>query len=148
MNFVFRTDRLPIVDVEFPSMFDKEQYLELFARYRSLSLEHGRLAYIIDMRKFNPLKASAALRKQAAAVFNENVTHIVTATVCEARIVSDQLTRGSAHGLRLAHRHEVAVPHLHLAGRRGGLGAEAARRRHRLRLPAANPPLNSRPGCP
>jgi uncharacterized protein YbbC (DUF1343 family) len=94
MNFVVRTHRLPIVGVEFPSFFDEAQYRELFARYRSLSLEHGRIAYIIDMRKFNPLKASAALRKQAAEVFNENVSHLVTATVCEARIVSDQLTRG------------------------------------------------------
>ena len=94
MGFIVRAGRLPIVEVVYPAAFVTSEYRELFERYAQLSLEHRRLAYLVDLRGFKPLNASAAHRKIGADIFNEFAPVLVPATVCEARIVTDQLTRG------------------------------------------------------
>ena len=55
---------------------------------------HPRLAYLIDMRRFDPLRAPASKRRHAAEVFKANVHKLRHVTVCEARVVSSELTRG------------------------------------------------------
>jgi hypothetical protein len=94
MGFILRTERLPIIEVEYPPTLDETEYRDLFATYCSLSVEHGRVAYIIDMRSFHPLTVSVADRKLAAQIFREHASYLVPATVCEARLVSTPLTQG------------------------------------------------------
>jgi hypothetical protein len=94
MPFVIRDDKLPIIHVEFPAFFEGEEYAQLFERYVQLSEQHPRVAYLIDMRRFDPLRAPADKRRLAAAIFKANVHRLRAVTVCEARVVGNELTRG------------------------------------------------------
>jgi hypothetical protein len=94
MAFVIRDDKLPIIHVEFPPCFEEREYEQLFERYVALSALHTRVAYLIDMRRFDPLCAPASKRRHAVAVFRANVHRLRAVTVCEARVVSSELTRG------------------------------------------------------
>ncbi len=94
MLIKLRTDRLPIIDVEFPDHFEDQEYRQLFERYIELSATHPRVAYLHDLRKLDPLRAPAKRRRLAAEVFRTNVTRFRNLPVCEARLVSSELTRG------------------------------------------------------
>ena len=50
--------------------------------------------YLLDMRAFDPLRAPAASRRHAANVWKQNVARLQNVTLCEARIVGNELTRG------------------------------------------------------
>jgi hypothetical protein len=92
----FRVDesRWPLVIVTFPPTVVIEEYRALFQQYVAMSKRGDKVAYLIDMQKFNPLTAPAAVRKAAAETFAENRHILVKATVCEARVVASSLTCG------------------------------------------------------
>ncbi|APR87730.1 hypothetical protein A7982_13079 [Minicystis rosea] len=92
----FRIDESswPLVVVTYPEATTGSQYRALFERYVELSKRGDKIGYLIDMRKFNPITAPAALRKIAADTFAEHRDVLVRATICEARVVESPVTRG------------------------------------------------------
>jgi hypothetical protein len=93
-SFQVDETRWPIIRVTFPSIVTLEAYRGVFRQYVTFSKRGERIGYLIDMRQFNPLTASAAMRKGAAEVFAENRDALVKATVCEGRVVASSLTSG------------------------------------------------------
>lgn len=86
--------RLPIVDVAYHSALTLPEYRESFEEYARLAAKGIPLAYLIDMRKFDPLRISAADRREAAAIFREYAPRLLPVSVAEARVISSPLTRG------------------------------------------------------
>lgn len=86
--------RLPIVDVTYPPNVSVETFRESFCEYAKLAGLKRPLGYLLDMRRFNPLFAPAAVRKSAAEVFHEFAPVLKPVSVCEARVVTSELTRG------------------------------------------------------
>jgi hypothetical protein len=91
-EFQVDESRWPLVVVTFPPVVTMEKYRALFQQYALLSLRGDKIGYLIDMRRFNPIKAPASLRKAAADVFAENRDVLLEATACEARVVEGSLT--------------------------------------------------------
>ena len=92
----FRIDesRWPLVVVTYPPLVTLEKYRALFKQYVDLSRRGTKIGYLIDMRRFNPLLASASQRKLAAATFTEHREELVRATICEGRVVASSFTSG------------------------------------------------------
>ena len=92
----FRIDesRWPLVVVTYPPIVTMDEYRDLFRRYAAMSRRKQKIGYLIDMRAFNPLMASASVRKAAADTFAEHREVLLRATACEARVVANSLTSG------------------------------------------------------
>jgi hypothetical protein len=86
--------RLPIVDVTYPANVSVESFRESFHEYAKLAELKRPLGYLLDMCRFNPVLAPAAVRKSAAEVFHEFAPVLTPVSVCEARVVTSELTRG------------------------------------------------------
>ena len=91
------TRRLPLVDVvyhlprsETPML---EDYREAFEEYARVASRGEPVAYLLDMRDFNPTQITAAVRKQAAQIFHEYVDRLLPVSVAEARVITNPLTR-------------------------------------------------------
>jgi len=93
-DFEIDESQRPIIVVTFPAMVSPEAYKELFRQYVSISNRGEKVGYVIDMRRFNPIAAPAAMRRLAAETFAAARPHLVKVTVCEARVVSSAITRG------------------------------------------------------
>lgn len=85
--------RLPIVVVTFPESMTAEQVGTLFARYDVLSRRHPRLAYIIDLSRFNPALGPSDVRRAIDERFKEHREVLMRATLCEARVVPGAVVR-------------------------------------------------------
>jgi hypothetical protein len=85
---------MPIVEVAYPEQFADDEFHAYLAQLCALAEAHRPIAYIIDLRQFDPLGAPAKRRQLAAAAFNQCAPKLMATTVCEARIVTDRLTRG------------------------------------------------------
>ncbi len=84
----------PLVRVTYPSEVSNADYERLFARYGELCKRPGRIAYRIDMTRFNPLTASATSRRHAASVFEQYRAELLRTTICEGRLFEGALVRG------------------------------------------------------
>ncbi len=93
-GFVVSTREWPVVRVVYPGDFVLEDYRALFAHFAALSSRGDRIAWLIDLTRFDPLAATAAQRRLAAQVFEEHRVALVAASVCEARVIDGAITRG------------------------------------------------------
>lgn len=93
-TFTFDLSQTPLIVAEYPDDVGVGDYYALFARYRELCAQHHRIAWVVDFRRFNPLKATPEMRKMAAECFAESRDALMRSTVCEARVV-DNLTARS-----------------------------------------------------
>ena len=84
----------PIVLVRYPAVFDATAYRHLFEHYAKLAESGEPICWLIDFKAFNPVSASASLRKEAAAVFEQYVQVLAPVSVCEARVVGSGVARG------------------------------------------------------
>ena len=91
------TRRLPVVDVAYhmprsePPML--EDYREAFEEYARIAGQGAPVVYLLDMRDFNPLQISAAVRKEAAQIFHEYRSRLLPVSVAEARVITSPMTR-------------------------------------------------------
>ncbi|MEC7521537.1 MAG: hypothetical protein VYE22_16780 [Myxococcota bacterium] len=84
----------PIVLVRYPPSFDATSYRKLFEHYAELAAEGRPIAWLVDFTAFNPVTASASLRKEAAVVFEEYLDVLEPVSICEARVVASGVARG------------------------------------------------------
>jgi hypothetical protein len=93
-KIVVDDSRVPLITAIFPDSVTIPDYETLFQRYVELSQQHRRLAWVIDMSRFNPVTAPASVRQGAAGVFERHRDTLTKVSVCEARIVQSPLARG------------------------------------------------------
>jgi hypothetical protein len=93
-GFVVSTREWPIVRVDYPPEFTLESYRALFAHFAALAARGDRVAWLIDLTRFDPLGATATQRRLAAQVFEEHRAPLVAGSVCEARVIEGAITRG------------------------------------------------------
>jgi hypothetical protein len=84
----------PLILVTYPAVASIESVNALFAGFRRIAAEHGRVGWVVDMREFNPLSAPAPIRKAFADEYERCRRIIESATVCEARIFTSPMVRG------------------------------------------------------
>ena len=89
------TERFPIVDIIYAGPATPiEDFRDAFEEYARIAERKVRVAWLIDMRNFDPLKVSATNRKDAARVFDEFAARLAPVSVAEARVIVSPLTRG------------------------------------------------------
>ncbi len=93
-GFEVDTREWPIVAVRYPKEPTPDGYLALFKHYAELAQRGDSIAWLVDMRDFNPVTAPASLRKGASLVFDEYRDVLTAATLCEARVMTSALARG------------------------------------------------------
>ncbi|MEL6547020.1 MAG: STAS/SEC14 domain-containing protein [Myxococcota bacterium] len=93
-DFLYDLSALPIVFVRYPKEASLEAIEQAFEFYVELSQKHRRVAYLFDLRDFNPVTASAKLRRAFADHYEANRSVIEPATVAEALVHSSTLVRG------------------------------------------------------
>jgi hypothetical protein len=93
-GFVVSSREWPIVRVQYPENVALEAYRALFGHYASLASRGARVAWLVDLTRFDPLTAPAAHRRVAAEIFEEHRATLLAATVCEARVLEAAITRG------------------------------------------------------
>lgn len=86
--------RLPIVDVVYDGPPRVDDLRDAFEEYGRLADRGEPLLWLIDMRKFDPLRVTAAERKQAAAIFAVHEKRLRAVSIAEARVITSPLTRG------------------------------------------------------
>ena len=90
--------RLPIVDIAYHTVVGADDLItdfrEAFAEYGRLARRGQPLAYLLDMRDFDPLLAPAAQRRHGAEVYREYVDILRPVSVGEARVITSPVTRG------------------------------------------------------
>lgn len=91
------SDRLPVVDITYHAAISGDHFA---ADFRESLGECARLArrgeplvYLIDMRDFDPLRASPQVRREAAHIFLLYADRLLPVSVGEARIITNPLTR-------------------------------------------------------
>jgi hypothetical protein len=120
-GFVVSTREWPIVRVDYPPEFTLESYRALFAHFAALAARGDRVAWLIDLTRFDPLGATATQRRLAAQVFEEHRAPLVAGSVCEARVIEGRDHTRRAHGVRLADAPQVALHERRDGGRGAGL---------------------------
>lgn len=87
------TSRFPIVDATFVGAITANDYASAFERYTEIARRGEHIVWLIDMRRFDPLKVDAVIRKKAAAVFAANRDPLMRVSIAEARVIESFLTR-------------------------------------------------------
>ncbi len=85
---------LPILVVRYPAAGTLEDLEAAWDVYRRVAAENDRVAYLIDMREFNPASQTAATRKRAGELHALYSAELAPSAVCEARVVSNRLVQG------------------------------------------------------
>lgn len=94
-HFSITTTRLPMVDMSFHGALGVEDYRRALDELVRIFKAHpAPFIVLLDMRDFNPLKITAAMRKQAAEVWHDNRELYLRVIVAEARVLTNPLTRG------------------------------------------------------
>ena len=94
-HFSVTATRLPMVDMTFHGALGVDDYRRtLDALIRIFNAHPAPFILLLDMREFNPLKITAAMRKQAAEVWHDNRELYLRVIVAEARVLTNPLTRG------------------------------------------------------
>lgn len=92
----YRVDssEFPFVSVQFPKAVVAAGYQKLFEHYVQLCKRGGGIGWLIDFQAFDPVLAPAAVRRAAAEVFAEHKATLLAATLCEARVAANPISRG------------------------------------------------------
>lgn len=86
--------RRPIIDVVFNGMLPGlSEYEEAFAEYARIVEDGQQVVWLIDMCGFSPLNIDAKTRKAASEVFFRYQPVLQVASVAEARVTQNMLTR-------------------------------------------------------
>ncbi|MDQ3035949.1 MAG: hypothetical protein M3Y87_26330 [Myxococcota bacterium] len=86
--------RLPIVDVVYEGEPAADEYRRAFAEYARIASAGTPVAYLIDMRTFDPLGITADKRRAASEVFKQYEHRLAAVSVAEARVITSPITRG------------------------------------------------------
>ena len=92
--FVIDVSRAPIIEVRYPPLVTIESYSALFDHYVELCRTYSGIAWLIDMRDFNPETATPAVRRAAADVFARAKRELSASTLCEARFTESAAVLG------------------------------------------------------
>jgi hypothetical protein len=91
------TRRLPVIDVAYsPPGSDAamlQDFREAFEEYARIARRGAPVAYLLDMRNFDLLQSSAAVRKEASNIFHEYRSLLLPVSVAEARVITSPMTR-------------------------------------------------------
>lgn len=80
--------------LRYPDTFRVGDFRQLFVDVKRLNPDCYKHAVLIDLRRMNPLSATADIRREAAEVLQENMEHLEATTVAEARVAPNPLVRG------------------------------------------------------
>lgn len=90
--------RLPLIDVTYHRTNVQghllDDYREAFEEYARLASQGAPVAYLLDMREFDPLQIDAKSRQQAALIFHDYAGRLRPTSVAEARVITSAITRG------------------------------------------------------
>ncbi len=84
----------PLILVTFPDVATVEEIPALFEAYRRIAAQHPRVAWVVDLRRFNPILAPAKARRAFADNFEQSRAIIESSAVCEARVIESAIMRG------------------------------------------------------
>ncbi len=84
----------PLIVVTFPTAGSADDIPELFAAYHRIATQHPRVAWIVDLRAFNPILAPAKVRRAFADHYEQNRKVIEASAICEARIFGSSVMCG------------------------------------------------------
>jgi hypothetical protein len=93
-GFTVEDEGWPLVRCRFPPQPDTDGYTRLFEQYAELARRGGSIAWLVDMRGFNPLTSPPTVRKAAAEVFERHRDALARVTLCEARVIDGAAVRG------------------------------------------------------
>jgi hypothetical protein len=88
------TCRLPLVDVAFRGAISEADCHQLFAALNEVCAPGVRVANVVDLRELDAFAVTGAIRQALARAFFDGVDQRRASTICEARIVTNALTRG------------------------------------------------------
>ena len=88
------SSRLPLVDIAFAGAITPVDCRQLFDALNEVCAPGVRLATIVDFRELDAFAVTAPIRQALARAFFDGIDQRRASTVCEARIVTNALTRG------------------------------------------------------
>ncbi len=88
------TRRLPLVAVAFEGAITEAECHQLFASLNEVCAPGVRVANVVDFRELDALAVTAAVRQALARAFFDGIDQRRASTICEARVVTNVLTRG------------------------------------------------------
>jgi hypothetical protein len=90
--------RLPLVEITYNPVPLGDHlagdYREAFEEYARLARAGGPLLYLIDMRRLDPLKVTAPMRREAARIWSMYTDRLQLVSVATARVITSPVTRG------------------------------------------------------
>ena len=90
--------RLPLIEITYnPVPLGAHlvtDYHEAFAEYARLAQAGEPRLYLIDMRRLDPLKVTAPMRREAADIWKTYLDRLQPVSVATARVITSPLTRG------------------------------------------------------
>lgn len=90
VGFEFDESQRPIFFVRYPAQNDPRLLPDLFAVFRDVTTRWGRVAYLIDMTRFDPLRVSAQERRAFSEEFERHRSWVEATTIAEARVVRNR----------------------------------------------------------
>lgn len=94
-EFEIDESRLPLVRVVYSEVVTVDALKAVFERYVLLSRRHPRIAYLIDLTRYNPVLGPADVRKTTSDLLVRHLDVLSRVTVCEARVVPSALIRAA-----------------------------------------------------
>lgn len=90
----FDESELPILLVRYPREGGIGALEAAFEVYREVSRRSERVAYLLDMRRYDPIGQSAQTRRRAGELYERHAEELAKTAVCEARVVSNPVVKG------------------------------------------------------
>jgi hypothetical protein len=86
--------RLPLVEVAVRGAITEDDCQHLIASLNEVCAPGVRVATVIDLRELDAFAVTASIRQALARAFFDGIDQRLASTICEARIVTNVLTRG------------------------------------------------------
>jgi hypothetical protein len=93
-TFTVETTGLPVVDIAFHGTLTEADCVGFFATLNEVCTPGQRVATLVDYRGLDPFAMTATVRQSFARAFFDGIDGRRAATLCEARVVDNALTRG------------------------------------------------------
>lgn len=84
----------PIVVITYPRVGSIEIIPAAMERFREVCIKHKRVAFLVDMRAFNPITAPPKTRAKFSELYNANRSVWNAHLICEARVVPSRIVQG------------------------------------------------------
>lgn len=86
--------RTPIVLITFPNECTVADYQQAVDRYVTIARRGRRVAWLTDLRAFNPLMAPGPVRRAATELRAPHVELLASVSAAEARVLTSNIVRG------------------------------------------------------